>query len=146
MGKIIYVPIRSTLFDMGLGTQFSYTNADFLPGPIMSKCGQWVTIYWFVQIPMKDQTVGIWNYIAYQVHSFHHCNADNSWLAKSTNWGIWKINSLIICITLEMKKFSLIRCISYNLIRMSESYKIVRNPTDGTAKFWQKCQKLWRFC
>ena len=30
---------------------------------------------------------------------------------------------------------SLIRCFSYILIRMSESYKIVRNPTDGATKF-----------
>ena len=33
--------------------------------------------------------------------------------------------------------FSLIRCFSYILNRMSESYKIVRNPTDGATKFWQ---------
>ena len=33
------------------------------------------------------------------------------------------------------RTISLIRCFSDILIRMSESYKIVRNPTDGAAKF-----------
>ena len=42
--------------------------------------------------------------------------------------------------------YSLIRCFSDILIRMSESYKTVRNPTDGVIKFWQKCKNFWQFC
>ena len=35
---------------------------------------------------------------------------------------------------------SLIRCF---LIRMSESYRTVKNTTNGITKFWQKCQNFW---
>ena len=41
--------------------------------------------------------------------------------------------------------FSLIRCFSDVLIRMSESYKTVRNPTDGITKFWKKIKNFWQF-
>ena len=119
----------------------------FLPGPIMSKCGQWVTIYWFVQIPMKDQTVGIWNYITYQVHCFHHRNSDNSWLTKSTNWGIWKKKNLLMHILRDEKinitfdiTYFLKKCVM-NLILFQKSMRFFQNVSDVSHIFWKKFER-----
>ena len=44
----------------------------------------------------------------------------------------------------SFETFSLIRCFSDILIRMSEYYKTVRNPTDDVTKFWQFHLKQFR--
>ena len=55
---------------------------------------------------------------------------------------VWHLDLSSPCMHLAL--FSLIRCFSDILIRMSESYKTVRNPTDGVTKFWWFCLKRFR--